>query len=104
MFSHPTVEIKNGVIRCTSHIVYRMTQMDDGNTQVEMGGHINFGGMIPRPIVNGYIIPNFSRVVAHQQTFFMNSTQLEDLTKMDGKLLGEVRNCESYSRIKNTLN
>ncbi|GMH51051.1 hypothetical protein TrST_g8578 [Triparma strigata] len=90
--SHPKVENKEGdaVIRGSFHSVYKVTQIDRGFVEVEIGTHINFGGKLPKAIVNGFIIPNANRAVSHQQCYFANSIHLEDLTKEDGKLLGEI--------------
>ena len=90
--SHPKVENKDGdaVIRGSFHGVYKVTQLDNGLTDVELGLHINFGGKLPRFVVNSGIIPNCNRAVSHQQCYFANSIHLEDLTKEDGKLLGEI--------------
>ena len=90
--SHPKVENKDGdaVIRGSFHSFYKVTQLDNGLTDVELGNHFNFGGKLPKAIVNGFIIPNANRAVSHQQCYFMNSIHLEDLMKEDGKLLGEI--------------
>ena len=65
-----------------------MTQFDDGHVETKLGFHINFGGNLPKAIVNGFIIPNFDRVFSHCQAYFGNSILY--LTKADGKLLGEL--------------
>ena len=65
-----------------------MTQLDDGTVEVKFGLHINFGGNLPKAIVNRVIIPNFGRVVSHAQAYFGYS--ILDLTKADGKLFGEL--------------
>ena len=90
MISHPSVEDKDGdsVIRGSSQYVYLVTQLDDGTVETKSGFHINFGGNLPNVIVNGFIIPNFDRVVSHAQAYFGYS--ILDLTKADGKLLGEL--------------
>ncbi|GMI00639.1 hypothetical protein TrST_g8799 [Triparma strigata] len=88
--SHPLVENKDGdsVIRGSFHAVYHVTQLDDGHVETKLGFHINFGGNLPRVIVNGFIVPNFDRVVSHHQAFFGYS--ILEPAKDDGKLLGEL--------------
>ncbi|GMH86654.1 hypothetical protein TrST_g13924 [Triparma strigata] len=90
--SHPKVENKDGdaVIRSSFHSIYKVTQVDSGFVDVEIGTHFNFGGKLPKVVVNGFIIPSGNRAVSHQQCYFMNSIHLEDLMKEDGKLLGEI--------------
>ena len=92
LMSHPKVENKDGkaVIRATFQNTFLITQLDDGTSEIEYGVHINFGGYLPRTIVNGFIIPNFNRILSHYQAYFTNPLELEDLTAKDGKLLGEI--------------
>ncbi|GMH92472.1 hypothetical protein TrST_g1906 [Triparma strigata] len=92
LMSHPLVENKDGkeVIRATFQAVYLVTQLDARTTKVELGLHINFGGHLPRFIVNSFIVPSFNRIVSHTQAFFALSLSLNSLTKSDGKVLGEV--------------
>ena len=78
------------MIRCSSQAVYHVTQLDDETAEVKFGLHINFGGNLLKAVVNGFVIPNFDRVVSHGQVYFANSIELGDLTKKDGHLLGEV--------------
>ena len=90
LISHPSVEDKDGdsVIRGSSQYVYLVTQLDDGTVETKMGFHINFGGNLPSAIVNGFVIPNFDRIVSHIQAYFGYS--ILNLTKADGELLGEL--------------
>lgn len=78
------------MIRCSSRTCFHVTQLDDETVEVKFGMHINFGGSLPKAIANGVIIPSFDRVVSHAQVYFTNSIEVGDLTKNDGKLLGEV--------------
>ncbi|GMH47422.1 hypothetical protein TrVE_jg4853 [Triparma verrucosa] len=89
---HPKVEDKDGksVIRASFHAVYCLTQLDDGTTDVQMGFHINFGGHLPKAIVNGFIIPSTDRVISKHLVYFANSLTLDNLKEADGKLLGEI--------------
>ncbi|GMH93681.1 hypothetical protein TrVE_jg2060 [Triparma verrucosa] len=52
--SHPLVENKDGgsMIRGSFHAVYRVTQLDDGTTEVDLGLHVNFGGKLPQSVVH----------------------------------------------------
>ena len=70
--SHPKVENKDGdsVIRCTTQFVYHLTQLDDGIVETRFGFHMNFGGNLPKAVINGFIIPNFDRIVSHAQAYF----------------------------------
>ena len=88
--SHPGVEVKDGnsVIRASFHAVYHLTQLDDGTVETKMGLHINFGGNLPKTIVNAVILPNFDRIESHFQAYF--GCSIVDPTKADGKLLGEL--------------
>ncbi|GMI04580.1 hypothetical protein TrVE_jg9907 [Triparma verrucosa] len=90
--SHPLVENKDGksVIRGSFHYVFQVTQLDDRTTEINWGFHINFGGKLPKVVVNSVIIPNFNRALSHHQVYFANSIDLANLSKSDGKLLGEV--------------
>ena len=88
--SHPGVEDKDGdsVIRCSIQFIYHFTQLDDGTVETKMGLHINFGGNLPKAIVNGVVLPNFDQVISHTQAYF--GCSILDLKKTDGKLLGEL--------------
>ena len=90
--THPKVENKDGdsVIRCTFQGAHIVNQLQNGNTEVEWGIHINFGGRLPKFIVNRFIIPNFDRILSHYIVYFKNSLPLVNLTVHDGKLLGEI--------------
>ncbi|GMH90820.1 hypothetical protein TrST_g3882 [Triparma strigata] len=90
--SHEQVENKDDkdFIRGSFHGAYKFTQLDDGSTEVELGKHLNFGGHLPRVIVHGFVIPNFDRMISNHQVYFLNSLPLVDLTKDDGKMLGEI--------------
>jgi len=90
--SHPQVEDSDGekVIRGSMQVVYQITQLEDGLSEVQYGFHVNFGGNLPKVAVYGYIIPNANRSTSHHQVYFANSLTLEDLSKKDGKLLGEI--------------
>lgn len=90
--SHPKVEDKDGnsVIRAQAHLAYHVTQTGDGITEVKWCYHINFGGNLPRAAVNGFVIPISDRTVSHFIAYFANLISLSDLTKADGKLLGEI--------------
>ncbi|GMH78487.1 hypothetical protein TrST_g4778 [Triparma strigata] len=90
--SHPKVENKDGkaVIRGSLQLAMLVTQLDDKTTELQWGTHLNFGGNLPTAVINGFIIPNFNRANSHHQAFFAYSIRLQDLTKKDGKLLGEV--------------
>ncbi|GMI11614.1 hypothetical protein TrLO_g12258 [Triparma laevis f. longispina] len=92
MTSHPQVEDKDGasVIRGSFHAAMLATQLDDGTMEIEWGLHINFGGKLPKVIVNGFLIPAFDRVLSRYQAYFAYSLKASDLTKSDGKLLGEL--------------
>ena len=59
-------------------------------SEVDYGLHINFGGKLPKLVVNGFIIPDTDNVFSHQQAHFTASLDLEDLKQADGKLLGET--------------
>ena len=76
--SHPKVENKDGesTIRGSFQGSYRMKQLDDGTTEVDWGLHINFGGRLPKILVNEFILPTFNRTVSHQQAFFAYSIEL----------------------------
>ncbi|GMH53825.1 hypothetical protein TL16_g01538 [Triparma laevis f. inornata] len=67
-----------------------MTQLDDGTTEVEMGYHLNFGGQLPKALVNGFILPDVNRGLSHNMAYCACALDLGDLTKEDGKLLGEI--------------
>ena len=41
-------------------------------------------------VVNGFLVPTFDRVLSHHQAFFTNSISLDEVTKEDGRLLGEL--------------
>ncbi|GMH93488.1 hypothetical protein TL16_g12643 [Triparma laevis f. inornata] len=90
--THPKVEEKDGdsVIRGSLQVVFHVTQLDHGVTEVQYGLHINFGGKLPKFVVNGFIIPDTNGVFSAQQAHFANSLGLKDLTKTDSKLLGEI--------------
>ncbi|GMI13858.1 hypothetical protein TrVE_jg10921 [Triparma verrucosa] len=90
--SHPKVENKDGkaVIRASLQLAMLVTQLDDETTELQWGLHLNFGGKLPIAVVNGFLVPNFLRILSHHQAFFAYSIHLQDLTKTDGKLLGEV--------------
>ncbi|GMH76630.1 hypothetical protein TL16_g07148 [Triparma laevis f. inornata] len=90
--THPLVANKDGktTIRATLHGAMLVTQIDNGTTEANSDFHINFGGNLPRPVINGFIIPNFNRIASHHQSFFAYSLGLEALSEADGKLLGEV--------------
>lgn len=81
---------RNSVIRAVCFASYVVTQLNDETVNVEFAFHVNFGGHLPRFIVNGYNIPNFNRSISHKQAYFVNSITLQNLTKRDGKLLGEI--------------
>lgn len=70
--------------------MYHITQRDDRITEVEMTMHINLGGNLSKAVVNGFILPSFNWTIGHQQTYFINSVDLENMSVEDGKLLGEV--------------
>lgn len=78
------------MIRGSNHIVYHVTQLVDGTTEVKFGLHMNFGGQLPKAIVNRFMIPNLDRIASHTQAFFACAITLANLTKNDDKLLGEV--------------
>lgn len=73
--SHPEVENKDGasVIRAHYQALYVVNQLDDETTEVKWDYHINFGGKLPKALVNGFIIPNSNRVLSHTQAHFVNS-------------------------------
>ncbi|GMH71579.1 hypothetical protein TL16_g05691 [Triparma laevis f. inornata] len=52
--------------------------------------HLNFGGRLPRVLVNNFIIPDFNRTISHSQVYFANLIDLANLSKDDGKLLEEI--------------
>lgn len=87
--SHPLVENKDGNA-VTFNSALRMTQLDDGTTEVEMGYHLNFGGQLPKALVNGFILPDVNRGLSHNMAYYACALDLGDLTKEDGKLLGEI--------------
>ncbi|GMI02694.1 hypothetical protein TrVE_jg6932 [Triparma verrucosa] len=90
--SHPKVENKDGnaVIRASFQLAMLVTHLDDETTELQWVAHVNFAGKLPSTVINGFIIPNFNRVLSHHQAFFAYSILLQDLTKKDGKLLGEI--------------
>lgn len=80
----------NSVIRCEVQVVPHVTQLDEFSTHLEYGFHINFGGHLPKAIVLAFIIPDMTRVISMLQADLGYSTNLSDLNKKDGKLLGEL--------------
>eukprot|EP00519_Triparma_laevis_P003739 CAMPEP_0182519596 /NCGR_PEP_ID=MMETSP1321-20130603/45181_1 /TAXON_ID=91990 /ORGANISM="Bolidomonas sp., Strain RCC1657" /LENGTH=426 /DNA_ID=CAMNT_0024727579 /DNA_START=233 /DNA_END=1508 /DNA_ORIENTATION=- len=90
--SHPKVENKDGkaVIRASLQVAMLVTQLDDKTTEFQYSSHLNFGGSLPRAVINGFIIPSFNLANSNHQAFFAYSIHVQDLTKTDGKLLGEV--------------
>ncbi|GMI00258.1 hypothetical protein TrLO_g11333 [Triparma laevis f. longispina] len=90
--SHSKVENKDGksAIRGSFQVAILVTQLDDRLTEVEWGVHINFGGNLPKALVNAFVLPSTNRVLNHHQAFFADSLNLVNLSKDDGKLLGEI--------------
>lgn len=89
--THPKVEIKPRTdIRATQHAIFHVTQLDNGSTELQFCFHFNFGGHLPKAIVNSFIMPTYDRVLSHYQAYFAYSISSKKLTKTDGKLLGEV--------------
>ncbi|GMH68152.1 hypothetical protein TL16_g04862 [Triparma laevis f. inornata] len=87
---YPKVENKDGtsMIRSIVQSVYQVTQLDDLTTEMKMGLHINFGGSLPKVVVNGVIFPGFDRIISKTQVYFVNSIELNDLNETDGQFLG----------------
>ena len=78
------------MIRGSFQVAMLVTQLDDRTTEVEWGVHINFGGHLPKAMVNNFLFPSINRVLYHHQAYFAYSIDLSDLNKKDGKLLGEI--------------
>ena len=55
-----------------------------------MGYHMQFGGNLPKAIVNGFIIPDMNRISSHYTAYFACSINLDALLEKDGPLLGEI--------------
>ena len=90
--SHPKIEDKDGgsMIRAIQHATWGVTQLDEVTAEVIWDYHMNFGGRLPKAVVNGAIIPGSDRIVSKFTAHFANSIDLAALNIADGKLLGEV--------------
>ena len=89
--THPKADAMGGsTIRGSLLVAKRFVQVDNGTVLVQFSSRINFGGKLPKSVIESAIKPGALRNVKQGQTHHMMSLALDDLRADDGKMLGEI--------------
>ena len=88
------------MIRGSFHSVFQVTQLDDRTTEINWGFHINFGGKLPKVVVNSVIIPNFNR--GELRMYHRYSATFTNSSLPFPSLLGSLRSSQPSHITKST--